>query len=485
MKNPPELQRLYNLTRGAFEQKQYDRAISLAERYLDKVPEDTWALGMIHGALTKKLKRARSVKSKAELQEQIDAIQTRIEAKGEGSGIWLEQWNRAYALNGKAWSQYEAAKTKKALIAALKTIDQALEFTPYQLGYQDTRVRILLDLGREDEAFEIVRWVLALMPQQMDFQDHKSDRRYLSWLKERRGEQIRLPEGPATTGEVIPEPEESLMTTGGRLTQSQREHLLESRVGKDEWHRARNVALLTLLNNTSLDLDELLQKNWPDTNLSFGTLDTDGSGTIELDEASVLALRHYMLIDTCHKQFIKGHKNKLLIFKSWGFTRLTPASAAKILALIGDAVGISGLTADRFRRSHFRHFGGSILGRIEDGGRWTAVDGSGSDTDGLAVVISWPSRYDHWYVLYTIEVGDTEYGFVFETDCDEIHRGYSGGPEMWYDPLVSGACVAVRYCKDSPSRHRVTDERFAEINGRARFVGKARGDVRTVDDLEP
>ena len=81
-------------------------------------------------------------------------------------------------------------------------------------------------------------------------------------------------------------------------------------------------------------------------------------------------------------------------------------------------------------------------------------------------------------------VGDAEYGFVFETGCDEIHRGYSGGPEMWYDPLVSGACLGVRYCEADPRRHEVTDERFARINGRARFVGKAAGEVRALEDLE-
>jgi hypothetical protein len=73
---------------------------------------------------------------------------------------------------------------------------------------------------------------------------------------------------------------------------------------------------------------------------------------------------------------------------------------------------------------------------------------------------------------------------VYETDCDEIHRGYSGGPEMWYDPLVDGACLNLRYCSDNPICHRVMDSAFQKINGRARFVGKAAGEVRGVDDLE-
>ena len=488
MEKPPELVRLYNLTRGAFAQKEYDRVISLAERYLEQVEEDTWALGMIHGALTEKLKRARNETRKTELRQRIDEMQARISAKGEGSEIWLEQWNRAYALNGKAWSEFEAATSKKAFTAALKTIDEALTFTPYQFGYQDTRVRTLLKLGREDEAYDVVRWVLALMPQQMDFQDHKTDDGFKRWLVAQGDEPPHLPEGLATLGEVIVDLDEPLPDTGGRLTRSQREHLLSCRVGKDEWHRARNAGLVALLNNTRLGLDELLRKNWPQTNLSLGTIDTDENATIEIDQWSVQALRHQMLIDTCHKQFIKNHKNKLLIFKSWGFNRLTTDSASRILTEIGDAVGIPDLTERRLRRSHFRRFGGHILGQLQDAHRMHPVDaaraGNEADAEGQAVVISWPSRYDSWYVLYTLEVGDTEYGFVFETDCDEIHRGYSGGPEMWYDPLVNGACLNLRYCSSDPSCHRATDSAFQRINGRARFVGKAARDVHSVDDLE-
>jgi tetratricopeptide (TPR) repeat protein len=88
------------------------------------------------------------------------------------------------AAGGLAWYQYEDAKGDEAsLEEALKLARKATDLVQDQSQYSayDTEVRILLALKREDEAWPIVRKVLAETPDFADFHDLLVDPRYRAW----------------------------------------------------------------------------------------------------------------------------------------------------------------------------------------------------------------------------------------------------------------------------------------------------------------
>jgi hypothetical protein len=47
----------------------------------------------------------------------------------------------------------------------------------------DTQVRVLLKLGRKEEAYQIVKRVLTLSPDFGDFKDIKQDGDFVNWLE--------------------------------------------------------------------------------------------------------------------------------------------------------------------------------------------------------------------------------------------------------------------------------------------------------------
>ena len=83
------------------------------------------------------------------------------------------------AANGAAWTLREA-KPKKAL----PYIEAGLAYMRDEdLWMQDTKVRVLLNLNKKDEAYAIVKAVLAESPEFGDFQDFKTDESYSAWLE--------------------------------------------------------------------------------------------------------------------------------------------------------------------------------------------------------------------------------------------------------------------------------------------------------------
>lgn len=87
--------------------------------------------------------------------------------------------------NGLAWYLMEDAKSAVDLNKALAVIDNTL---PHIQGEEhhyiyDTKVRILLKLKKDTEAFEIVKAILDDDPDFGDFQDFYDNNAYQAWLK--------------------------------------------------------------------------------------------------------------------------------------------------------------------------------------------------------------------------------------------------------------------------------------------------------------
>ncbi len=119
-----------------------------------------------------------------------------LDKKGVGDWVFtpegalkLEVYREAG--NGLAWYLYDDPKAdRETLGEALEVIERTEQHIggPEHYFILDTKVRILSKLGRRNEAFEIVREVLAEDPDFGDFQDFGADQNYLSWLKSRGGE---------------------------------------------------------------------------------------------------------------------------------------------------------------------------------------------------------------------------------------------------------------------------------------------------------
>lgn len=63
--------------------------------------------------------------------------------------------------------------------------DAGVEVIEGQNGYYifDTKVRILLKMGKTEDAYEIAQRVLSKDPSFGDFQDIKASKEYKAWLK--------------------------------------------------------------------------------------------------------------------------------------------------------------------------------------------------------------------------------------------------------------------------------------------------------------
>ncbi|SEW34543.1 WGR domain-containing protein, predicted DNA-binding domain in MolR [Chitinophaga sp. YR573] len=87
--------------------------------------------------------------------------------------------------NMVAWQMYEIYDKTEDLEKALDVIVKGVECISNEDHYfiYDTKVRILLKLGRTEEAWQIVKRTLTLSPDFNDFQDLKKDERYKKWKK--------------------------------------------------------------------------------------------------------------------------------------------------------------------------------------------------------------------------------------------------------------------------------------------------------------
>lgn len=88
------------------------------------------------------------------------------------------------AANSVAWQMYELYSDRENLQKALEIIDRGVKHIDNTSQYfvYDTKVRILLKLGMEQQAWEIVKTCLKNDPDFNDFADLRNDPRYTAWL---------------------------------------------------------------------------------------------------------------------------------------------------------------------------------------------------------------------------------------------------------------------------------------------------------------
>ncbi|MCF6205234.1 MAG: hypothetical protein L3J59_16490, partial [Methylococcaceae bacterium] len=87
--------------------------------------------------------------------------------------------------NGVAWELMERATNNADLNKALTIANKTEPYIRDEKDYYilDTKVRILLKLKKEAEAFEIVKDVLSENPDFGDFQNFYDNKNYKTWLK--------------------------------------------------------------------------------------------------------------------------------------------------------------------------------------------------------------------------------------------------------------------------------------------------------------
>lgn len=93
-----------------------------------------------------------------------------------------------------------------------------------------------------------------------------------------------------------------------------------------------------------------------------------------------------------------------------------------------------------------------------------------ADKGTLARFHAMVSDCDHWFIAYSFFVDDTEYGFLWETPYDEIHRGYSK-VRTWYDDCGCDTYFTIAYCSKDPKLHHPTVKKCKDLVN-VSFIGK-------------
>jgi hypothetical protein len=85
-----------------------------------------------------------------------------------------------------------------------------------------------------------------------------------------------------------------------------------------------------------------------------------------------------------------------------------------------------------------------------------------ADKNTLARFHAMVSDCDHWSLAYSFFVGDTEYGFLWETPYDEIHRAYNK-VKVWYDDCGSDTYFTIAYYSKDPKLHYSTAKKCKDL----------------------
>jgi len=98
-------------------------------------------------------------------------------------GKFHEEVTRITA-NSVAWQMHAISNKQEDLEKALAIILKGVAFIENESHYyiHDTQVRILLKLGRKEEAYQLVKRILTASPDFSDFQDLKQDAEYMEWV---------------------------------------------------------------------------------------------------------------------------------------------------------------------------------------------------------------------------------------------------------------------------------------------------------------
>jgi len=167
-----------------YAEKNYQKSYNLALKVLEI---DSKNLSALHC----KLFSAFEIKKSDACIEAADAIIVTIDRSTLFPYLEEDSKKRQllrFAYNLKAWITYEKSDNKTVLEKALENINTALSITSpidtdeYMNAYLDTKVRILLKLNRNNEAYSTARIALKSDPYFSDLRDIKESEGYKNYL---------------------------------------------------------------------------------------------------------------------------------------------------------------------------------------------------------------------------------------------------------------------------------------------------------------
>jgi len=341
--------RLGKQAQGALRRGELRRARGMAERLLALPGTDVvWGLGLLETILQRQEQRESDPATRARLALERRRVRERSLEQLAGAEAWLHRWERARQLNNHAW---EMLCHGGDLEDALREVEASLVFYPYLLPHQGTRIDILLALGRDDEGYRAGRWVAAVQPDWPDVTDVIASDAYKTWLASHAREPLDLPDRQVTAGPVLPRLRGRPSPARAPLRPDERALLRRVRFGHDEWHRARNCALLAVLLDGGVPLDRLLALPTHAADLTLGVVQDVGGRSWRLKPPVLRALRHWMLYGFTnhtghHAGTPPGMRERL--FVDWELRPMTMGSIERELGQIGEAIGLKGLRTARF-----------------------------------------------------------------------------------------------------------------------------------------
>ena len=345
MVDKKKLYRMGDEIQAAIRAGEHDRAVEMLEEFLEQEGADRrWGLSLLQTVLKNIRDGGVDEETAAALEEQEKSIRTELLSMDDENEAWLHRWERARQLNNQAWSIYESAGSQMELESALALAEQSLEFWPYFLPHLDTKVRCLLKLGREEEAFACVRWADALQPDWPDFEDIRSSPEYQDGP-------VELPEGMATADEVFPDFDPDQASGPDQpLNEVERLLLRGVRYGKDEWHRARNAALIAVILDGDLPVSELLSMGPQGADLTCRVYRSE-QGELPIGFDSLSKLRHWLIYGSTNHPVAQQPNPPLGIrvrlFIGWDLEEMTRQDVENILSKIGRKLGIKKLSLRR------------------------------------------------------------------------------------------------------------------------------------------
>lgn len=342
-----KLYRMGDEIQTAIRAGEHDRAVEMLEEFLDQEGADRrWGLSLLQTVLKNIREGGVDAEAAAELEEQERSIREELLSMDDENEAWLHRWERARQLNNQAWSEYQAAESKEDLESALSLAERSLEFWPYFLPHLDTKVRCLLKLGRQEEAFACVRWADAIQPDWPDFEDIRSNSGY-------KDGPVELPEGMASLEEILPrlDPEKA-SPPDQPLNETERLLLRGVRYGKDEWHRARNAALVAVILDDDLPVDELLSMGPQGADLTCRVYRSE-QGELPIGFDSLQKLRHWLIYGSTNHPVAQQPNPppgiRVRLFIGWDLEQMTRRDVEDILSEIGRSLGIRELCLRRCR----------------------------------------------------------------------------------------------------------------------------------------
>ncbi len=333
---------------------EHDRAVELLEEFLDQEGADRrWGLSLLQTVLKNIRDGGVDQEAEAALLEQEQSIREDLLNMDADSEAWLHRWERARQLNNQAWKDLQTAKSKKEFRSALALAEQSLEFWPYFLPHVDTKVRCLTKLERKGEAFSCVRWVDAIQPDWPDFEDVRQSPEYREWLEANRNNPVELPDGMATPNEVLPRLDPLQAAPPDQpLNDAERLLLRGVRYGKDEWHRARNAALVAVILDGDLPVSELLSMGPQAADLTCRVYRSE-RGELPIGFDSLQKLRHWLIYGSTNHPVAQRPNPppgiRVRLFIDWDLEGICKKDVEKLLGEIGEKTGIQKLGLRRCR----------------------------------------------------------------------------------------------------------------------------------------